>query len=184
VTPYRLYRDALRCFGTWRQALSAAGVDIRRAGLHKTKRRQQTNEEIFEALRAWHAAGHSMAWSVICLENRQLGVAARARFKGWRRALLAAGIPVTTAARRRRSIWNPPRVLERIRRRHEQGKRLDENVVACEARRLLAAAREHFGSWGEALAAAGVDPRQYVGHRHRRQHGPLGDAEANDGGAA
>ena len=96
---YRLYREALRCFGTWRQALSAAGVDIRRAGLNKTKRRPQTNEEIFEALRVWHAAGHSMAWSVACLENRQLAVAAHGRFHGWRRALLAAGIPVTTAAR-------------------------------------------------------------------------------------
>jgi hypothetical protein len=175
---YRLYRDALRCFGTWRKALSAAGVDIRRAGLNKTKRRQQTKEEISEALQVWHAAGHSMAWSAICLENRQLAVAAQGRFEGWRRALLAAGIPVTTAARRRGSIWNPPRVLERIRRRQQQGKRLDENVVAYEARRLLAAAREHFGSWSEALAAAGVDPRQHSVRRDGQQDGPPGDARS------
>ena len=95
---YRLHRDALRYFGTWRRALAAAGVDLRRAGLYKTKRRPQTDEEIIEALRAWHAAGHSMAWRAICLENRQLAVAAHGRFEGWRRALLAAGIPVTTAA--------------------------------------------------------------------------------------
>jgi hypothetical protein len=178
---YRLHRDALRCFGTWRKALSAAGVDIRRAGLHKTKRRPQTNQEIIEALRAWHAAGHSMAWSAICLENRQLAVAAHGRFEGWRRALLAAGLPPEIISPARRSIWNPPRVLERIRRRQQQGKRLDENVVAYEARRLLAAAREHFGSWGEALAAVGVDPRQHVGRRGEQQDGPPGGAEANDG---
>ena len=122
-----------------------------------------------------------MAWSAICLENRQLAVAAHGRFKGWRRALLAAGIPVTTAAHRRRSIWNPPRVLERIRRRHEQGKRLDENVVADKACGLLKAAREHFGSWSEALAAAGVDPRQHVARGAGQQDGPMGDAEAGDG---
>jgi hypothetical protein len=178
---FRLHRDAIECFGTWRKALSAAGVDIRRAGLHNTKRRPQTNEEIFEALRAWHAAGHSMAWSAICLENRQLAVAARGRFEGWRRALLAAGLPPEIISPARRSIWNPPRVLERIRRRHEQGRRLDENVVAHEACGLLKAAREHFGSWGEALAAAGVDPRQHVGRDAGQQDGPLDDAEATDG---
>jgi DNA-binding LacI/PurR family transcriptional regulator len=178
---YRLHRDAIECFGTWRKALSAAGVDIRRAGLNKTKRRQWTNEEIIDALRAWHAAGHSMAWGVVCLENRMLAAAARGRFNGWRRALLAAGLPPEIISPARRSIWNPPRVLERIRRRHEKGKRLDENVVGHEACGLLKAAREHFGSWSEALAAAGVDPRQHVVRDAGQQDGPLGDAEADDG---
>jgi hypothetical protein len=123
-----------------------------------------------------------MVWSVVCLENRQLAIMARSQFQAWRRALLAADIPMATAARRRRCLGNPLRVLERIRRRHEKGKRLDENVVSHEACGLLKAAREHFGSWSEALAAAGVDPRQHVVRGDGQQDGPMGGAETNDGG--
>ena len=169
---YRLHRDAIRCFGTWRQALSAAGVDIRRAGLLQN-----------EAPPADGPGSHRGPASLARgrpfdgVERRLPGESPVGRrgpddSKAWRRALLAAGIPVTTAAHGAECLWNPPRVLERIRRRHEQGKRLDENVVAHEARRLLKAAREHFGSWSEALAAAGVDPRQHVGRRAGQQDGP------------
>jgi hypothetical protein len=172
----RLYHDARRYFGTWRKALSAAGVDIRRAGLRKTKRHPRTNHEVIEALRAWYAAGHSMVWSVVCLENRQLAIMARSQFQTWRRAILAAGIPLATAAHRRQSLRNPRRVLERIRRRHEQGRRLDENVVAHEACGLLKAAREYFGSWSEAMVAAGVGPRQHVARGDGQQDGAPGEA--------
>ncbi len=86
-----LYRAAIHHFGTWRQALEAAGIDVRHAHLD-SKPRQLDRKKILEALRQRHQTGLSMAWREACLENRALATAAKNAFRSWRRALVAAGI--------------------------------------------------------------------------------------------
>ena len=159
---YQLYKSALQCFGTWRQALCAAGVDIRRARLRATKPRRLTTEEIIEALRQWKATGHSLKWGVVCLENRALAITAKGRFKGWDKALVAAGITVEKTACGRPPTWNPRRVVEHIQHRQQEGMSLHEKGITQNAYGLLCAAKKHFGSWANALTAAGIDPAQYV----------------------
>ena len=177
---YQLYKNARKFFGTWREALCAAGVNIRHARLRAAKPRRLTTEEIVEALRRWNAAGHSMEWGVVCLQNRALAVMAKGRFNGWRRALVAAGIPVKTTVHGRPPPWNPQRVMERILHRQQEGKPLYEKGVARNARGLWCAAREHFGSWANALAAAGIDPAQHARHRGGRQDARAIAGESTD----
>jgi hypothetical protein len=68
-------------------------------------------------------------------------------------------IPKTELARRKRK-WDSQRVLESIRLRHQEGKPLNFTAVHADFNGLICAARHYFGSWPNALAAAGIDPEQ------------------------
>ena len=85
-----LFRAAIHHFGTWRQALEAAGIDVRHARLG-LKPRQLDRKRIMESLRRRHQAGFSLTWSEVCLEDRALATAAENAFVIWQKTLVAAG---------------------------------------------------------------------------------------------
>lgn len=85
--------------------------------------------------------------------------AARAYFGSWAGAVAAAG--VDPAAFRRAVPWTRERVVEAVLRRA-----LGDEPLAARAvrpRSLAAAGAKFFGSWDEAVAAAGLDPARYAG---------------------
>jgi hypothetical protein len=55
------------------------------------------------------------------------------------------------------SGWDKPTIVERIEALHAKGEDLSYNRMAHKHQGLLAAANYHFGSWAEAVNAAGVD---------------------------
>lgn len=86
-----LYEAAREHFGTWRQALRAVGIRLEHA--HPNSRIPRLDREaVIAAIRARQQDGHSLAYSDVCLENRDLLMMAKRTFGSWRRALLAAGI--------------------------------------------------------------------------------------------
>lgn len=54
--------------------------------------------------------------------------------------------------------WPRERILQEINARRSAGKPLNDNAVAKDDPHLQSAAVRHFGSWGKALAADGIDP--------------------------
>lgn len=87
----RLYDAARYYFGTWRRALSAAGINL--ANVHQAVNGVFLSEtQIIEAIRKRHDAGLAMRWMAVCLDDRKLANSAKSRFHSWRRALSAAGI--------------------------------------------------------------------------------------------
>jgi hypothetical protein len=154
---YGLYAAALEHFPSWRHALQAAGIDLQHAGLFSAKPRHLKSEEILDQLRQWNAAGHSLDWSDVCLENRALALTAKIRFRSWRRALLAVGIAPESVTRGRPPKWNPDRIIGEIRLRRQKGRSLCHKEVRKDARGLFYAAKDYYGSWTEALVAAGCD---------------------------
>ena len=52
--------------------------------------------------------------------------------------------------------WTPQRIIECIRVRHQEGKHVNYRAVHVDANPLLCAAKYHFGSWRNAVAAAGI----------------------------
>jgi hypothetical protein len=165
----RLYWAARRHFGTWRRALRAAGVDLERARLRATKPRPHNKPKILEAVRQWGASGHSLRWSVVCLENHALAWAAKNAFEGWRRALVAAGIVVGSNASPANRKWDQDRIIATIRTRQQEGKPLDYTAVRVEGKGLLCAAKRYLGSWQNALRAAGVAPQCRSAGRRRAE---------------
>ncbi len=61
------------------------------------------------------------------------------------------------AAGRSGSGWNKQKIVRRIQALHEKGEDLSYNRMARRRQGLLAAANYHFGSWGKAVEAAGLD---------------------------
>ncbi|MGD2174391.1 MAG: hypothetical protein PVJ27_03225 [Candidatus Brocadiaceae bacterium] len=61
------------------------------------------------------------------------------------------------SAKRRRSGWSKEKIVNRIKVLHEKGEDLSYNRMARRRQGLLAAANYHFGGWGAAVNAAGLD---------------------------
>ena len=60
-------------------------------------------------------------------------------------------------ARRAGSGWNKQKIVERIKALHRRNEDLSYNRMATKRQDLLAAANYHFGSWGRAVDAAGLN---------------------------
>lgn len=69
----------------------------------------------------------------------------------------AAGIGLTSTSGR--ESWSKEKIVQKIRELYERGEDLSQKSVSRKHPALLAAAksRRYFGSWGEAVKAAGVE---------------------------
>ena len=144
-----------RCFGSWREALKAAGLDYEEL----KGRRFWTKRRIIERIRELHAQGIPLNWSTVDKISPGLYRAARRKenFGSWRGALEAAGVEPQPA--RATESWSKEKIVRTIRELFERGEDLSQKSVAQKYPALLAAAksRRYFGSWGEAVRAAGID---------------------------
>jgi hypothetical protein len=155
---HRLYDAARRHFGTWKNAVRAA-IDPHASKQSTRKPIQLNKQQILDAIRAWNGAGRSICWSKIIRENRPLAMAAQKAFGTWRRALIMAGITDNMPpSSRRKCKWSRERIIEQIRCRHQEGKPMNFSAVQKDQGSLLWAGLRLFGSWNNALAAAGVRP--------------------------
>jgi len=144
-------------FGTWREAIEAAGIDYE--GVKRIKQRW-SHEDILEQLRMHHAAGEDLLDPQFKLKHRGLYLAACAHryFGSWRRAVQAAGLDHETMREKR--IWTRARILRCISDLAKDGKPLGWAYVEQHCPGIYRAARrkENFNSWHEALLAAGATP--------------------------
>ena len=152
----RFYEAARQHFGTWRNALRAAGVNLEHVRLPK-KPRTLDKEKIIRQLRQRHEAGLSMKRNDVCLENRALATAAINAFHSWRRALAAAGLASSEHLTAGGKRWSKQRVIEAIHARIREGKQINYSATRRDDSALVSAARRYFGNWSKALLAAGVD---------------------------
>jgi hypothetical protein len=127
-----------------------------------------------------HQAGHSLCWTSVCLEDRSLATAAKNAFGGWRAAIQEAGLGAELQRMDGKKSWDSQQVIDRIRKRQEEGKPLHYTAVNTDDSTLTSAARRYFGNWSNVLTAAGVDPQQHVCSRRRRQSGQQNPAESTE----
>ena len=160
----QLYDSAKAHFGTWRLALQAAGINLRNA-LLSSKRRRLDKQKIGKEIQKRHQAGQSLRWNDVCMEDRNLAVAANHAFRSWRKAVLAAGIDAV--AHSTATKWNQQRIIAAIQLRAQQGLPLNTAAVDRKDSPLSCAARRYFGSWRNAMQAAGLD---LVNYQVRRGH--------------
>lgn len=138
-----LARAAIRRFGSWHKALGAAGVT-------PNGRRRWTPELVLEAIRVWHGRGAFSEGDQIA--DVGLMIAARRRFGGWHRALVAAGVRSPGADEGRRWKWPRQRIIEALQDRYIQGL----PMIADHDKSLAGAVVRVFGSWHAGLLAAGI----------------------------
>lgn len=138
-----LARAANRRFGTWHEALRAAGVA-------PNARRIWTPQRVLEEIQAWHRRGAFTKDNQ--LEDNGLIIAARRRFGSWNHALVAAGVRLPHEDETRRWKWPRQRIIESIQDRYVQG----VSMIADHDKSLAGAAIRVFGSWHAAMIAAGI----------------------------
>jgi hypothetical protein len=145
---------AARYFGSWTEALVAAGVP-------RTPRKKWSERQVLEELQALHRQGQFEETTTIA--DTRLARAASRRFGGWRQALVAAGVLAPGESLRPKLKWPVQRVIEEIQDRYVRGL----PPLSTKEPLLLAAANRHFGSWGAAKRAAGVPMGEKINRLRR-----------------
>jgi hypothetical protein len=153
---YRLFKAAVKYFGSWEKALQAAGVNLPLSGLKTGKPRRLPKEKVLAEIHQWQAEGHSLRWHDVCLQNRELAVAAKTAFLSWRKALVAAGLRSAALTPTPRRKWTRELVLAIIRERQQAGKSLERKNLRKEDPSLLHHASKYFESWKAAILAAAI----------------------------
>lgn len=143
-------------FGSWRNAIVAAGFDPKEVC---KRRRKWTHERIVEQIRELHKKGEDLSHSAAKKNHQYLVVVAiDERFFGnWRSAIEAAGLKYEDVSKH--EYWSKKRIIKRIRELYEKGESLSHEDAKKTHGALVSAASSprYFGSWGEAIRAAGLD---------------------------
>lgn len=144
-----LYRAGSRFFGTWRNAVMAAGIPPERAKV----RDEWPPSRVVAAIRSLSRRRHPPNPTELQRRYSQLVRAAQRHFGSWTKAAVAAG--VDPAKLKRTPLWTKDRIIEAILMRALNNEPLGSRTVR--PRSLADAGARVFGSWRASLAAAGVD---------------------------
>jgi hypothetical protein len=150
----KLFKAALRQFGSWAKALVASGVTKK----PRTKKLYKSRLSLLNALS--DALEHHNVKNM----PQALKLEAAHYFGS-----LEKSIATLKKQRQRLPGWNRRKIMTTLSRMH----RSKENLAYAKARgvvpALVSAAEAHFGSWGKALYAAGIDPSLYFVHHKWRK---------------
>ena len=155
----KLYQAGSRVFGSWGNAVKAAGIAPERA----KARDHWPPSKILAKIRSLSRRQQPPRPGELKRRHGYLMQAARRCFGSWSKAVVAAGVDPEKL--KRVMPWTQERVIEAILTRALNCEPLGSRTV--KPRSLAEAAARVFGSWQAALAAAGIDPEQ----ASRRQRG-------------
>lgn len=147
--PPTLLGAARRYFGSWEEAITAAGFDYGTI----CPRRARSVEELLDELRQLSRQQPGMTLSE--LSNLPISLRVRRRIGSLDGALERAGIQ-NWPSRLKWPAFGRSETLDRLRSRHREGLPLYERAVAQEDPRLARSVHRHFAFWEDALATAGL----------------------------
>jgi hypothetical protein len=84
---HAFYMAAVRHFGSWRDALTTAGVNL--ANVTPRRPKNLDREAMLLWIRNRQESGQSIRFSDVCLENRDYALAIKREFRSWARAIKA-----------------------------------------------------------------------------------------------
>lgn len=138
-----LYSAGKRLFGNWSTALAAAGYP-------RPMREFYTADEV--RLRIIDLYENGVALSLKSQNDRKLQRSAKKHFGGWRRAVESLGLGSELPRK-----WTDQAVIDAILLRRASGRSI--YTTREEDSGLFGAAVNRFGTWHNALQAAGIDGR-------------------------
>ncbi len=136
------------------------------------KRRTWSRNLVVDAIQYRHVHGMGLNPQMLQSEDASLLAAGRRYFGSWPKALKAAKVPPVrrlSSRRHQRGYWNRELLIGEIRRHAELGHPLYAHAMQALDNCLVSAATYHFGSWAQALTAAGFDAETI---RANRRHSP------------
>lgn len=164
---YVVEGGAKRLFGSWADAIRAAGFD----SLEFAQRPAYSRKELISLIRELKRGGQALNYQA--LDDAGLGkiyVAGIRHFGSWDEALKAAGYS-PAHHRINGPTPGPEQLLALIRKRVQAGKAVNTQALSNDKlSKWTKLGRRYFGSWDQALAGAGLDPAQ-----HRRYAPPMSE---------
>jgi hypothetical protein len=151
---HKLFSAALRQFGSWPKALVAAGVTKK----PRTKRLYRGRASLLNAL------SDGLGQHTVEDVPQNLKLEAAHYFGSLEKAMA-----VLKKQGDRLPGWNKRKVMTVLSRMHHSKQSLAYATARREHMALVSAAEAHFGSWGKALYAAGIDPNLYFVHHKWRK---------------
>jgi hypothetical protein len=156
-----LYHAATRHFGKggWDKALRKIGLSSDAIFI----KRVWTDKKVVDELRALHQAGTPL-YGYYLVKNgyESLFRGAIKRFGSWKKAVEAAGFNYEAVRKVRMNYWNKKRVIQEIQRLEKLGIRLSSSAIRRTRCDLLGAGIVNFGSWCEAVEAAGINYQEHL----------------------
>ena len=168
----KLFQAARRQFGSWANALIATGVT----------KKPRTKKLFKGKLSLLNALSDALERHSVKKIPQPLKLEAAHYFGSLEKAIA----PLKNQGKRLPG-WNRRKIMTALCRMH----RSNESLAYARSRRevpaLVSAAEVHFGSWGKALYASGIDPNLYFVHhkwrKRRRSDSNAGVPKANNSGA-
>lgn len=163
-THFALQCAARREFGSWENALRAAGYDyLRLNGLTAPAYTHWTEERIINKIKELYASREAPDKGLnVFARYPSLYSAACRIFGSWRKSLEEAGfdesfIKLHTRRRKWRRKWPKEKIIKTILELHGKGENLRAVDVQKKLTALFSAAIREFKRWKKAIAAAGLD---------------------------
>lgn len=126
-----------------------------------------TRQAILDEIRRLHKAKEDMSFAALEKNHLSLMRAAAWHYGTWRRAVEEAGIDYETLSRYKR--WSKARIIARIQELYAEGQDLSWRSISQTVDPALAASAlrpNGFGSWPEAIAAAGLDISEVARYKY------------------
>jgi hypothetical protein len=150
----KLFSAALRQFGSWAKALVATGVT----------KKPRTKKLYKGRLNLLNALSDALERHTVRNMPQALKLEAAHYFGSLEKAIAAL-----KQQGKRLPGWNRRKIISVLSRMHRSRESLAYGRMRREFPALLSAAEAHFGSWGKALYAAGIDPNLYFVHHKWRK---------------
>jgi hypothetical protein len=150
----KLFSAALRQFGSWAKALVTTGVTKK----PRTKKLYKGRLSLLNAL------SDTLERHTAKKLPQALKLEAAHYFGSLEKAIVTL-----RKQRKRLPGWNRRKIMTALSRMHRSKESLAYGIIRREMPALLSAAEAHFGSWGKALYATGIDPNLYFVHHKWRK---------------
>ena len=172
-----LYTVSCQYFGSWGQAVEAAGVDY--GSVLRVRLRKWSKEAVVAEISCRQKAGVSLSGVVVQVEDIGLYEAAMRYFgkQGWAEARKAAGLPARDP--RPGIVYDGQVVIDGLQILYEEGHGIHAAAfIGSPYHNLHTAGIRIFGSHDKALIAAGFDPEHTRKQRRWTKQGILKDIRA------
>lgn len=147
----RLYAVAVRLFGNWGNAVTAADLDYDDV---RVDRVWHTKECVTQEVLRLRDLGEDLSLSAFKSSHPGHYVAACRHFGSWKKMFEAMGL--SYARVRKNTRWSPERVIAEIQERHKNGLPLNAKYLSLNCPILINRGIFIFGSWEEAITASGL----------------------------
>ena len=147
-----VYAAAERLFGSWKEAIEAAGLDY-----SKIRRYQKwSRDKVIRKIKETHKQGQPINSTAMQNTNKPLYMAAIKRFGNWENAVTAAGINYRKIRKRR--LMDTNEVKQEIMRLYRSGVSLSYTNMRDNYQYLMAAGTKKLGggSWAVARLECGI----------------------------